>query len=505
MVSPARVVFATLLVFVVLRVIFVGHGSSKSLPLSAKDAGHDGFLHARSSHVTARRTSQGGDNDKDGKDSSSGDRRGSSSRAGSHDRGGSSKKRGSSRGSEGSSRRQAGKGSGHSTPAPAASTPASATAAASINGSIATSDSPDEDSDRITTETLDGSWEGDEGEDDGVHGPDYWEGDDDSEESARLQELAVIAARAAAGARHGKHGGAAGGGGAAVGPRSRPENGASWDVLDNVKRMTEHTPLVTHKRQFITHNATLGHDVVRHWLSYWDGNNTLIYNFPKGLFELLPLNEPRFHFESCAVVGNSGVLLLKQNGQDIDSHDAVIRLNMAPVRGYEQYVGRRTTFNVVNSHNIKSLIAGKLRWRVTPGNEGSHLVVFETSGRPTRYHLCQPLLRHVPQAKPLLLNPVFANRAHRLWVQVKYLLEQEGHGEKKYNRKPMSGYFATIFSLQVCDRVDLYGFDAYTSKRRSYRYHYFDDVQGFTGVHSFDLAMEVFKLLSQKYDLQIIT
>lgn len=54
----------------------------------------------------------------------------------------------------------------------------------------------------------------------------------------------------------------------------------------------------------------------------------------------------------------------------------------------------------------------------------------------------------------------------------------------------MSGFFAVFFALNVCDKVDLYGFDAYTSKKRSYRYHYFDNVQGFTDVHSFDLALE---------------
>ena len=37
-----------------------------------------------------------------------------------------------------------------------------------------------------------------------------------------------------------------------------------------------------------------------------------------------------------------------------------------------------------------------------------------------------------------------------------------------------------LFALQVCKHVNLYGFDAYTSRKRSYRYHYFDNVAGFT-------------------------
>ena len=81
------------------------------------------------------------------------------------------------------------------------------------------------------------------------------------------------------------------------------------------------------------------------------------------------------------------------------------------------------------------------------------------------------------------------------------LLEKEQSSQ--YNRKPMSGFFATLMGMQMCDHVDLYGFDAYTSKRRSYRYHYFDNIQGFTDVHSFDLAIAVYKLIQKKGGLSI--
>ena len=48
---------------------------------------------------------------------------------------------------------------------------------------------------------------------------------------------------------------------------------------------------------------------------------------------ILPATPP-FHprqFEKCAVVGNSGDLLKTEFGEEIDSHDAVIRDNEAPV------------------------------------------------------------------------------------------------------------------------------------------------------------------------------
>jgi hypothetical protein len=56
------------------------------------------------------------------------------------------------------------------------------------------------------------------------------------------------------------------------------------------------------------------------------------------------------------VAAPSGVVLLRENGAEIDAHDAVMRINMAPVRGFETYVGSKTTFNIVNSHNVREML-----------------------------------------------------------------------------------------------------------------------------------------------------
>lgn len=54
---------------------------------------------------------------------------------------------------------------------------------------------------------------------------------------------------------------------------------------------------------------------------------------------LLPAKPP-FHprqFRTCAVVGNSGDLLKTEFGEEIDSHDAVIRDNEAPVNEVNEF------------------------------------------------------------------------------------------------------------------------------------------------------------------------
>ena len=279
------------------------------------------------------------------------------------------------------------------------------------------------------------------------------------------------------------------------------EEGASWKVLDNIRFMQSQMGLVLHKRMFVVYNSTLRHTVVRNFLEMRDGESgeTLQFKFPKEVFDRLPLNEPQFTYRRCAVVGNSGVVLLKEYGKEIDEHDAVFRLNMAPIRGFEDYVGSKTTFNMVNSHNIREMLAGQRRWRST--DPDSKLVVFETGQDFTRYHLLKELLKKFQKSNPVLLSPIFGNMCHAMWINIKSLVEKVK--ETNFNRKPMSGFFATMMAVQMCEHVNLYGFDAYVSKKHSYKYHYFDDVEGFTNRHSFDLAITVFKLIEKKGILTI--
>lgn len=66
----------------------------------------------------------------------------------------------------------------------------------------------------------------------------------------------------------------------------------------------------------------------------------------RGLPPYDPL-ESRF-WDSCAVVGSSSSLLIQELGEEIDSHEIVIRFNGAPTYGYEKQVGKKTSIRISN-------------------------------------------------------------------------------------------------------------------------------------------------------------
>jgi len=53
-------------------------------------------------------------------------------------------------------------------------------------------------------------------------------------------------------------------------------------------------------------------------------------------------------FDRVSIVGNSGMLKHQDHGDRIDDSDCVVRLNAAPVFGWEPHVGSKTSFRVIN-------------------------------------------------------------------------------------------------------------------------------------------------------------
>lgn len=68
----------------------------------------------------------------------------------------------------------------------------------------------------------------------------------------------------------------------------------------------------------------------------------------------------KFHkkdgFASCALVGSSGLLLQERLGAQIDAHEFVLRTNLAPIGGFEDVVGTKTTVRVMNTEALETVL-----------------------------------------------------------------------------------------------------------------------------------------------------
>lgn len=66
-----------------------------------------------------------------------------------------------------------------------------------------------------------------------------------------------------------------------------------------------------------------------------------------------------------AVVSSSSTLLRAKAGHIIDQFDEVIRFNRSPTKGFEEYVGSRTTIQVANSHVFAGHPMKRKDWQQT--------------------------------------------------------------------------------------------------------------------------------------------
>ncbi|TKY67075.1 CMP-N-acetylneuraminate-beta-galactosamide-alpha-2, 3-sialyltransferase 1 [Spatholobus suberectus] len=167
-------------------------------------------------------------------------------------------------------------------------------------------------------------------------------------------------------------------------------------------------------------------------------------------------------YSSCAVVGNSGILLNRDYGSLIDSHEAVIRLNNARVDRFETKVGKKTSISFVNS-NILHLCARRAGCFCHPYGDRVPIVMY----------ICQPVhfldynVCNASHKAPLLVtDPRFDVLCARIvkYYSLKRFVEESGKGLEKWGEAHdgalfhySSGMQAVMLALGVCDRVSILG------------------------------------------------
>lgn len=191
---------------------------------------------------------------------------------------------------------------------------------------------------------------------------------------------------------------------------------------------------------------------------------------------------------TCAVVGNSGNLRQSGNGNLINSHNFVMRMNKAVTKGFEKDVGNRTTHHFMYpesavdvGHGVSLvLLPFKLR-------DLEWLTSALSTGQIKMTYMRVKERVEADKDKVLVVNPVFFNYAHKRW--------NEGHG-----RYPSTGMLAIIFALHTCDQVSVFGYGA---DQQGNWHHYWEENRNAgafrkTGVHSADYETQIIHQLAKE-------
>mmetsp|Transcript_38224 Transcript_38224/g.83144 ORF Transcript_38224/g.83144 Transcript_38224/m.83144 type:complete len:390 (-) Transcript_38224:132-1301(-) len=141
-------------------------------------------------------------------------------------------------------------------------------------------------------------------------------------------------------------------------------------------------------------------------------------------------------FRTCAIVGSSGRLLKTGLGPEIDNHTAVFRFNDAPTRGFEPFVGSKSTLRVQN-----------IEYCGFKERDGEILMHYTD---PKRSHFERCTDHDIRKISPRMLH---YSQAYFSKVRPPAPVDPSGG-----NVKMSGGFYGILLALHLCGRAHLYGF-----------------------------------------------
>ncbi|XP_030361321.1 CMP-N-acetylneuraminate-beta-galactosamide-alpha-2,3-sialyltransferase 4 isoform X8 [Strigops habroptila] len=192
----------------------------------------------------------------------------------------------------------------------------------------------------------------------------------------------------------------------------------------------------------------------------------------------LPKSIQRLKCRRCAVVGNGHRLRNSSMGETINTYDVVIRLNNAPVHGYEQDVGSKTTmrlfypesahFNPRTENNPDTLLVlvpfkpMDFQWMEAILNDKKRV--------RKGFWKQPPLIWDANPEQVRILNPYYME------VTAAKLLNLPMKQPRKVKQKPTTGLLAITLALHFCDLVHIAGFGYPDSANKKQTIHYYEQI-----------------------------
>ncbi|KAM9780383.1 alpha-2,8-sialyltransferase 8F-like [Neosynchiropus ocellatus] len=169
-------------------------------------------------------------------------------------------------------------------------------------------------------------------------------------------------------------------------------------------------------------------------------------------FNILPRRSPISNktWDTCAVVGNGGILFDSHCGTKIDSADFVIRCNLPPVSGdFKTHVGNKSSLVTANPSIFRELLKlGNYSQRFAEriNAYGDAMIAFPDESNLVFNSI--GILRALNSpSRPVFLNPRYLSKLTVFW---------RSRGVKA--ARLSSGFFMVSMALELCRNVHVYGF-----------------------------------------------
>eukprot|EP01101_Sappina_pedata_P007374 TRINITY_DN387_c0_g1_i1.p1 TRINITY_DN387_c0_g1~~TRINITY_DN387_c0_g1_i1.p1 ORF type:complete len:443 (+),score=121.42 TRINITY_DN387_c0_g1_i1:49-1377(+) len=165
-------------------------------------------------------------------------------------------------------------------------------------------------------------------------------------------------------------------------------------------------------------------------------------------------------FKTCAVVGNGGSIMAGSYGEEIDSHDFVLRFNAAPTGDDDpeiaKVVGKKTSSRLVNHQYLRAVMSSSLSVKENSSFQ-SHAKMYRNSTDFLGKADSLAATRSAGRLEELLdsfgENDLIVNEKFS-----QFLLTWGFYGKKT------SGVFGALVAVNICERVDIYGFGSHLTQ-----------------------------------------
>ncbi|KAL4008140.1 hypothetical protein ACER0C_001992 [Sarotherodon galilaeus] len=205
------------------------------------------------------------------------------------------------------------------------------------------------------------------------------------------------------------------------------------------------------------------------------------------LFKIFIKENPfsKKRWDTCSIVGSSGILTNSGCGKMIDSADFVIRCNLPPVENeFHNDVGMKTNLVTANPsifmNKYGSLMGRRRAFADSLHQYGNSLLLFPCFSYGGTRPVCQRAVYAIEDMdipiQSIFLNPRYLERLVKFW---------ESLGLKEH--RPSTGLYMTSLALEVCETVHLYGFWPFSNhpdRLFPLTNHYYDNVPYDRKVHA---------------------